>query len=488
MNQFFKHMGKREYIFLFILFCILFFGYQLRGFNEPDEGRYASMGLNLLDPGVDLLEPILSGYGHYDKPPLIYWLTALVFKVFGKSEAAGRLTSLLAALSALFGLGWAAWRLYGQRVAYLSILICATLGQFWLLSRYLIPDIFLTSFICLAIGAWAEARHKNDHIGWWMLSALFWILGWWAKATVVFIPLGGLILGCWLGKDWSGLKTLRPLRLSAVILLLGCPWYVWMIHKHPDLINFFLHREFVGRMTGHVDGRRGPLYYHLLVILIGWLPWWPIFLWKIFTHRRVTLHKKIWTQYLFTPEGIMVLLGIVIFSMISSKLPHYTLILAPWAALLMARYFVEQCSEVKNMFVEKAVLGFAIFTCLASIIIPQYESRLALNSSMREVAQELKKSGAEEVWMDRYWPGMEFYFGKRVIYFTDKVPTELPDETGFCKELGRSHFVSPEKMESLSKERKVVNVWLVHYRKQKLKNRALQAVKVVGDFELIPLH
>ena len=73
--------------------------------------------------------------------------TALGFRAFGFNEWAARLPPLLGAALALAGLGWAAWRLRGERVAWWAVLICGTSVQFWVLGRVLSPDMLLTRLV-----------------------------------------------------------------------------------------------------------------------------------------------------------------------------------------------------------------------------------------------------------------------------------------------------------------------------------------------------
>ena len=135
-----------------------------RGLNEPDEGRYASMARAMVETG-DWWEPRLSGYGHYDKPPLVYWVTALAFKAFGFNAWAARLPSLVGAVLALAGLGWTAGRLHGPRMAWWAVLVGGTLVQLWTCARLLTPDMLLTGWCTLAVGAWAEAKERMKDEG-----------------------------------------------------------------------------------------------------------------------------------------------------------------------------------------------------------------------------------------------------------------------------------------------------------------------------------
>ena len=156
---------------VFLFACLL----GTRGLNEPDEGRYANIALAMAQPGGGgWWEPRLSGYGHYDKPPGIYWATALSLRAFGVNEWAARLPSLAGALMALGGLGWAAYRLRGANVAWWAVLIGGTSVQFWVMGRILSPDMLLTGWCTLAIAAWAEGRHRGGAWSWWGVSLLFW--------------------------------------------------------------------------------------------------------------------------------------------------------------------------------------------------------------------------------------------------------------------------------------------------------------------------
>jgi hypothetical protein len=70
--------GIREFVVLFIALSVLLTAlYGQRGLNEPDEGRYANIAINFVDHPGSLLEPRMSGFGHYDKPLLPHIKIAL---------------------------------------------------------------------------------------------------------------------------------------------------------------------------------------------------------------------------------------------------------------------------------------------------------------------------------------------------------------------------------------------------------------------------
>ena len=451
-------------VFLFLAFCL---GH--RGLNDPDEGRYVNIAQNFLAPGADIWEPVLSGFGHYDKPPLVYWFTAICLKICGASEWAARLTPLLGAYLTLIGLGWAAWRWYGRETSFWAVCLCATLGQFWLLARFLTPDMFMTGWCTMAVAGWAECRHRKGHWGFWLLSLLFWSLAWWAKATPCLIPLLGLAIGLKIVGDREGWTALRPGFLLSGILVLGSPWYVVMMVRHPELKHFFFGRELMGRITGHVQGRNGPVYYYLGVSLLGWLPWWPLAARVAWKQSR--LEGNTWTQIAVKigREGWMVITGLVVFSCISSKLPAYTLSLVPWAALLMARLLLLWKSQTSAAVFRRVMSGTSFvmgaFYVAAVLAAPRFEASFGLNSSVRPVARVLREQPAAAVYFDHYWPGAEFYLGPKVFYVLPYNLQQRADDAGTAGRDPLQRFYTSENWR-LSFDRSMdKSVWLVRYTK-----------------------
>ena len=434
---------RRDWLLLaaglvFLFTCLL----GTRGLNEPDEGRYANIALAMTRPsGGGWWEPRLSGYGHYDKPPGIYWATALSLRAFGLNEWAARMPSLVGAWMALLGLGWTAFRLRGANVAWWAVLICGTSVQFWVLGRILSPDMFLTGWCTLAVAAWAEGRHRGGAWAWWGVSLLFWVGAWWVKATAGLVPLAGLTAGVWLTRDVAGRRALRPWLLLPCILALGAPWYLSLLRQYPELRGFFFGRELAGRVAGRVDGRHGNVLYYLPISLVGWLPWWPLAAWKFWWKRREQVARtqeagrvRWWLR--IGLEGWLVLVGVGIFSCIGSKLPTYTLTLAPWAALWMARVIVrsrEPAAEGK--FPIRRLLpaaGFAVVALVCVAVVPRrYQPHLGVNSSLQDVYRLLRQKGATRVDLDHYWPSAEFYLGPQTVHYLYDLdgppPGTIPD-------------------------------------------------------------
>ncbi|MDB6168210.1 MAG: glycosyl transferase family 39, partial [Verrucomicrobia bacterium] len=121
-----------------------------RGLNEPDEGRYAEIGREMAVSG-DWLVPHLNGFEHFQKPPLLYWLTALSMRLLGPNEWAARLPPAFAALGTVLLTAWIGTTLFGRREGYLAGLILLSSGGFFILARLLTPDMLMTFWITAAL-------------------------------------------------------------------------------------------------------------------------------------------------------------------------------------------------------------------------------------------------------------------------------------------------------------------------------------------------
>src|SRR5437763_1452550 len=56
---------------------------------EPDEGRYAEIAREMVAQD-EWIVPLLQGEPYLDKPPLLYWLTMLSYRLFGVHDWAAR--------------------------------------------------------------------------------------------------------------------------------------------------------------------------------------------------------------------------------------------------------------------------------------------------------------------------------------------------------------------------------------------------------------
>ena len=113
--------------------------------DDPGEGQHAEIAREML--GGSWITPRLNGVRYFDKPPLLYWLTAAAFHRLGPTEGAARLASLAGALLAVAGTTILGVGLLGRSGGFLAgaaLLSCALFAAF---ARYVRPETLFVAGI-----------------------------------------------------------------------------------------------------------------------------------------------------------------------------------------------------------------------------------------------------------------------------------------------------------------------------------------------------
>src|SRR4026209_1429240 len=114
---------------LLLALLIWFSNLDYRKLIKPDEGRYAEISREMATTG-DWITPRLNGIKYFEKPPLQYWATALVFRGFGESEITARIHVGLCGLATLLLVGYTALRLWSTDHALAAMMTLAASPYF----------------------------------------------------------------------------------------------------------------------------------------------------------------------------------------------------------------------------------------------------------------------------------------------------------------------------------------------------------------------
>ncbi|HUT83485.1 MAG TPA: glycosyltransferase family 39 protein, partial [Thermodesulfobacteriota bacterium] len=186
------------HVVIIILLGVLLYCYNISGWDlwNPDEPRYAQVAREMAETGQWML-PHLNGNVYHEKPPLVFWLVGLSFKVFGAcTESTARfpialLSVLVLVMTYVFGK-----TLFDPLTAFISSLILATNVEFFWLSRRLALDIPLALCILLSLISFYRGYKNEARKGvYYSAFFIFMGLGTLAKGPVGFIlPLLTVII------------------------------------------------------------------------------------------------------------------------------------------------------------------------------------------------------------------------------------------------------------------------------------------------------
>lgn len=236
----------------------------------------------------DWVTPRIDGLVYLDKAPLIYWLVAGSYRVFGVHDWAARLPmafSVIALSWVTVALGiWA----MGKRTGFYAGLCMATCVGLFLFTRILIPDALLTFTITLALWAFLRALDEDEphpHL-WSLVLAASLGVGLLAKSliglvfpvaiAVIFLLVTGQFFSA---RTW---KRLRPLSGALVVILIAAPWHILAALRNPPLFAFtlqsgpgqyhgFLWNYFIKEQVLRFLNRRYPRDYDTVPRLWFWL-------------------------------------------------------------------------------------------------------------------------------------------------------------------------------------------------------------------------
>jgi 4-amino-4-deoxy-L-arabinose transferase-like glycosyltransferase len=399
---------------------------------DRDEPRFAEASREMLQRG-DYVVPFFNNTYRFDKPPLIYWCQAASMKLFGENEFAVRFPSAVAAALIavlIFGFGT---RVSGNGVGLKAAIIFTTSLQVLVHAKLAVADMAMVCFV--TAGFWAGWELSRPSIGnsqkqnrlWWWIFYLSLAFGFLAKGPIAWLPLLAPIQAAWKGDgSWRRFHpAIGILIMFAIIAIWAVPA---LLQTNGDFLRVGIGEHVIQRSLTPMDshGFRGVLYfvflpYYFAAVFFSFFPW------SFFLPRLIRL------KFHVSARGEIdnyLLLGIattfILFTLVSTKLPHYTLLCFPLLSLWLALNW-ENLAPSKKLFPRMAI-GVTVLAIIVSLIgfslvrpcFPAAEI-FSKTKPFLKPEMEFASTGYEE-------PGLVWYFRSEVRGFYQPMkPTMLPD-------------------------------------------------------------
>jgi 4-amino-4-deoxy-L-arabinose transferase-like glycosyltransferase len=296
------------------IFFLYFFGLTRTGLIGPDEARYAAIGRAMAATG-DWITPRLWGQPWFEKPALLYWMTAAGFKLGLGTDLAPRLPVALASVAFLIYFFIVLRREFGDRAAWFAAAILATSAGWLVYSHVAITDLPMSAAFAAAMLTIFTANVRASLVAGLLLGLAILAKG--LVPLVLFIP------GLWFLRH-----RIRDLViLFSAALIVAAPWYALATLRNgtPFLEDFFWKHHF-GRFLSTTLQHGQPIWFYIPILLAGIFPWIPLL--ALLFNRQLYRDRR--TQFLLAWFAW----GFVFFSASRNKLPGYLLpLLPPLAAL-----------------------------------------------------------------------------------------------------------------------------------------------------------
>jgi 4-amino-4-deoxy-L-arabinose transferase-like glycosyltransferase len=269
-------------VLLSICYFLFFFRMGARDLWNPDEPRYAQVAREMIETG-EWVVPHLNGEVYPEKPPLYFWLVALLSKPAGDvTEVTARLPSAMSATLIVLLTYLLGSKMLGGREAFAGAVIMATSAQFFWLGRDGVIDLLLTLFILAALSAFYIGHVEKLPLlyvaGFVFLAPAALSKGPVGIAVPVVVMLAFLLLEILLRKE-GGTRQLGWFALAmviglAIVGLFVVPWWRAAYERSGGAYGSLsiLVKQTQGRMLESYSHRR-PFHYYFGEILWQFLPW-----------------------------------------------------------------------------------------------------------------------------------------------------------------------------------------------------------------------
>ena len=344
---------KTDAIIILVLCCIAYLlGIFLVPLMDVDAAQYASISSEMLQRN-SYLQLYDLGRDYLDKPPMLFWLSALSMKIFGIHDWAYRLPSFLFSMLAIYSTFRLALLFYKKEIAILSALVLATCQALFLINHDVRTDTMLMGWIIFSLwqlAAWYDTKSWLNFI----LAFLAIAGGMMTKGPIaLLIPVFAFVPHFILRREWKQLFRVEYIvgLIIIIVALLPMSWGLYQqFDLHPGkLINgipiksglrFYYWTQSFGRFTGE-NYYHEMSYFSFLFenMLWSFLPW-IIFLALGLIYELIVLvqnrFKLTLKEEWISTGGFIITYCILARS--QAQLPHYIFVVFPLAAIITAKF------------------------------------------------------------------------------------------------------------------------------------------------------
>jgi len=226
----------------------------------------------------DWLTPYTNTIRFLEKPPLLYWLMALSYRLCGVPNAfTARLPTALCVVVLVFITYKIGERLFGGRAGLFGGLALSTACGTFLFTRIIMPDILLTLILALFVYTfvlWREDARQNALLLWMYALAGLAML---TKGLIgVVFPVAIVCLTLLSTGQGKSLTRLLSLWGVMLFLLIAMPWHLLVGMRNQGFFWFYFINEHVRRFLGTrypMDYGTVPLAPFWLLHLVWLFPW-----------------------------------------------------------------------------------------------------------------------------------------------------------------------------------------------------------------------
>jgi 4-amino-4-deoxy-L-arabinose transferase-like glycosyltransferase len=362
---------------LCIITCLL--GMVLVPLMDIDASQYASISREMLENN-SWLQVFDLQQDYLDKPPMLFWLSAISMKVFGIHDWAYRLPSFGFAILAVYAIYRLALLFYRKEIAQLSALVLATCQAMFLITHDVRTDTMLMGWVALSLwqmAAWYETGKWKHFI----VAFISIACGMMTKGPIaLMVPAFAFVPHFVLRRQWKQLFRWEYIAGVIIIAVMLIPMSIGLYRQfdmHPGkMINgvpiqsglrFYYWTQSFGRYTGeNVFNEMNHFTFLIENMIWSFLPWILFFL-PALVLECISLVKKKFRisarEEWISTGGFIITYCILARS--QAQLPHYIFVVFPLASIITAKFlfrvlFTDEPGRWKKVVITSHVVIFTL--------------------------------------------------------------------------------------------------------------------------------
>jgi 4-amino-4-deoxy-L-arabinose transferase-like glycosyltransferase len=305
----------------------------------------------------------VDGIRYLEKAPLMYWVVAGAFKIFGVGEWQVRLPLALGVLGMMGCAFLFGKRAFGGEGGLNAALILGTAPGIYIFTRFMIPDVWVVVWLTASLYLFLIAYEEETPSRWvcWGLAVTV-ALNVLTKSLIgLAFPVMIIIVFLLLTGELRKLAKLRLFSSAIVFLAVAAPWHVLAAIRNPGeptgpqkgfLWFYFWNEQFMrylNKRIPHDYGKVPLLIFYALLLL--WIIPWCAFLFPAI--REIPKRITAWRAGLDVRARANLLLGvwgalIILFFSFSSRQEYYSLPAVPALGLLTAGWLERESTSARG--------------------------------------------------------------------------------------------------------------------------------------------
>jgi 4-amino-4-deoxy-L-arabinose transferase-like glycosyltransferase len=445
-----------KYAILFFA-CVLFHiaGTWSLPLIDRDEPRFAEASREMIQRG-DYIVPYFNDQLRLDKPPLTYWAQTVSYRIFGQNDFAARFPAAVAAALLAVTIPVRGLRIGGERVGWRAAIIFTLCLQTFIHAKAAVADMWLALFVSTAHWSGLEllrdgliqSEHRKSDPQypisiWWFIFYISLALGFLAKGPIAWVPLLTVASTIFYAPNLQLGRRFKFIRGIALMLAIIAAWGIpALIQTHGEFLRIGIGRHVIGRSLGAMEGHGWNslggylllLPFYFVTVFVSFFPW---------SIKLPALLKRLWRErdnidrYLLSGVAII----FIIFSLIKTKLPHYTLPAFGLLALLLARHWPERVAGSRRPFFATVAVTTAAIWIAVALVIPPLVARFFPAYQLLQVSGPSLASNMQFASVEFEEPSLVWYFRSRVKGFL--TPLNKRRATEFMSVSGPRFIILP---------------------------------------------